>query len=73
MNISSIKDLLMSNGYPIAYIQGHHTRIVMNDDGIYRVLRRENSENINSVYIVNVYEGESEMFAVQHFINSENS
>lgn len=73
MEIKSIKDLLMSNGYPVAWIQGHHTRIVMDDNEIYTVLRKENPDSQNSSYIRELYRGEDEIVSVFYFIESENT
>lgn len=70
--MKTIVDLLMSNDYPNAWIQGHHTRIVMNDVGEYTVYQRTNKDSISSQYTIKLYNGHDEYEAVEKFINSEN-
>ena len=68
----TIKDLLMANGYPNAWVQGHHTRIIMTDEGSYIVYQRINKDSPSSQYTVELYRGDNESVACAYFVLSEN-
>lgn len=70
--MDTIEELMQSNDYPMAWVQGHHTRITMNENAEYRVYQRADKNSINSQYTVIVYQGHIEWRAVHAFIDSEN-
>lgn len=71
--IETVEELMKQNSYPMAWVQGHHTRITMNEFGKYRVYQRKNINNPNSEYTVILYDDFHEHEAVRFFIDSENA
>ena len=69
----TIKELLMANSYPNAWVQGHHTRIVMNEISEFRVYQRVNKDSPASIYGIELYNGLDENMAVRSFVDSENT
>ncbi len=65
--IDTIEKLMKNNSYPVAFIQGHHSRITMNEEGEYRVYQLADGR-----YTTILYDGPVEWRAVQAFIDSEN-
>lgn len=68
-HIKTLKDLLMFDGFPVSYIQGHHTRIVMNSDGIFSTIQKKG--NNSSIYTTILYTGDKEELAVKTYLESE--
>ena len=62
---------LLKRSNPMAWVQGHHTRIVVyedNADGRFEVLSKSNKMR----YTTSEYHGDSENMAVETFIVVEN-
>jgi hypothetical protein len=64
--IETINDLLEYNGYPQAWIQGHHTRIIKDDNKNFIVFGKEKEK-----YTLKLYSGNNETQAVWVFIEFE--
>lgn len=74
----TIKELLKAEAQPWAWVQGHHTRILLSealDKSIfYKVLSQENGRKMGGrkgSYLRKCYEGHEEEAAVAAFIKSE--
>jgi hypothetical protein len=68
MTIMTIMELLRYQGYPVTWVQGHHTRLFVYDNGEFEVLTPK-----GGAYIVNHYRGDHEDIAVAIFIDCENN
>ena len=69
----TILELLKTPHYPGAWIQGHHTRITLDENGKFTVYSRECPDSSSSGYFVEHYQGDDEQSAVSYFANSENN
>jgi hypothetical protein len=64
----NIMELLRYQGYPVTWVQGHHTRLVCYDNGEFEVFTPK-----DTLYTESHYRGDQEDKAVAVFIDCENN
>lgn len=68
----TVYDLLTDRGYPMAWIQGHHTRIILSTNDVGKIVFQILSKDKDSRYTIEKYDGINESVAIETFERSEN-